>query len=271
MAIVKMQELLEAGVHFGARTSKWNPKMKPYIFGSRSKVHIIDLRESLRGLIRAYKFLENLTAQNKKVVFVGTKRQAKEVVRSEAKRADQFFVAERWLGGTLTNIRTVRERVARLEELEMLETTGEIQEFSKKMISHINRERKKISRNFEGIREMKSVPGALVLIDPNEEKIALREAMKLNIPTIAIADTDSDPDLIDFLIPANDESFRSIHAILSVLANACISGAGKRKENAMLAARAAGAPGEAPPPPAASPEVKINPSVGAVSFGGDED
>lgn len=254
MAIVDMKELLEAGVHFGARASSWNPKMEKYIFCKRNKVHIINMRETLRGLIRAYKFLEKITSEGKKVVFIGTKRQAQEVVRTEARRANQFFVAQRWLGGTLTNIKTIRERVQRLDELESLETSGRIKDFSKKMISQINREKRKISRNFEGIREMKKLPGALVIVDPRNEKISLAEALKLDIPVISLIDTDCDPDPIDFIIPGNDDGIRSIQAIIGTLADACISGASKRSENVMISEKSA----------------PIDANVGAVSYGGSD-
>ncbi|MHC4871106.1 MAG: 30S ribosomal protein S2 [Planctomycetota bacterium] len=257
MAIVDMKELIEAGVHFGARASCWNPKMEPYIFCKKNKVHIVDMRETLKGIIRAYKFLEDLTSQGKRIVFVGTKRQAQDVVRTEARRSNQYFVAQRWLGGTLTNIKTVRERVQRLDELDALEESGQINEFSKKMISQINREKRKITRNFEGIREMKDVPGALVLIDPRNEQIALAEALKLNIPVIALVDTDCDPDPIDFIIPGNDDGIRSINAIVSVLADACIAGGAKRSENVMISSKDA-------------PAV-VDKNVGAVSYGGDSD
>ncbi len=259
MAIASIRDLLEAGVHFGARTSSWHPAMAPYIYGKRSGVHIIDLRETLRGLIRAYKFLESLTAQGQRVVFVGTKRQAQEIVRAEAQRCGQFFVAQRWLGGTLTNLRTVRERVTRLQELEELEESGRIEQFSKKMISAINREKRKISRNFEGIRDMTELPGALVLVDPKDERIALAEAVKLNIPTLALADTDCDPEPLDFVIPGNDESHRAIQTIVQVLADACEAGRAKASQQAMLKARA----GQA----AAGPAQDISPDVGAVSYG----
>jgi small subunit ribosomal protein S2 len=246
MAIANMQDLLDAGVHFGSHTSRWNPKMKPFIHGKRNNVHIVDIKQTLKGLIRAYKFLENVTASGKKVVFVGTKRQAQEVVRAEAARGEQYFVAQRWLGGTLTNIRTIRERVVRLEELEALETTGQIHEFSKKMISKINREKKKISQNFEGIRNMKQIPGAMVIIDPKNEAIALAEAIKLNIPVVALADTDCDPDPIDFLVPGNDDGIRSIQTIVSVLIDGCLSGASKQKQNAALEERSKATNNRAP-------------------------
>ena len=264
MPIVSMQELVEAGVHFGARTSLWCPKMKPFIYGKRSKIHIIDLRATLSGLIRAFHFLESVVAGGKKVVFVGTKRQAQEIVRSEAIRCEQFFVAERWLGGTLTNLRTIRERINRLEELENLEKTGRLAEFSKKMISTINRERTKITRNFEGIRQMKGMPGAIVLIDPKHEDIALAEAIKLNVPVVALADTDCDPDPVDFLVPGNDDALRSIATVVKVLADACASGAQKAKENAAINARAEGGHGR----PNDLGPATLDPNVGAVSYGG---
>ncbi len=224
MPFVTLKELVEAGVHFGCNTSRWNPKMKPYIHSRQNKIHIIDLRETLRGLIRARHFLMKLAGQRKRVLFVGTKRQAADAIRSEAIRSGSHFVAERWLGGTLTNMNTMRTRMQRLEELEALEQSGQMQEFSKKMISMLTRERKKISRNFEGIREMKDMPAALVVVDPRNEHIAVAEAMKMNIPIVAIADTDCDPEPIDFLIPANDESVRSIQCLLSKLADAIVEG-----------------------------------------------
>ncbi|MFH0911684.1 MAG: 30S ribosomal protein S2 [Planctomycetota bacterium] len=263
MALVKVRELLEAGVHFGSRTSQWNPKMTPYIYGKRSKIHIIDVRQTLRGLVRACKFIESVAARGEKVIFVGTKRPAQETVRSEARRAGQFFVAQRWLGGTLTNLRTIRERVARLEELEALEASGEIQRFSKKMISTINRERRKISRNFEGIREMTKMPGAVILVDPKEEHIALAEALKVGISIVAVADTDCDPEPIDFVIPANDDAIRSVEVLVRVLADACLAGTSRMSEMAMIAARG-GDLSSAGPGLAA----EIDASAGAVTFGG---
>lgn len=258
MAIVTMQDLLEAGVHYGARSSLWCPKMAPYIHSKRSNIHIIDLRETLKGIIRSCKFLEQINAQGKRAIFVGTKRQAAEVVRTEAARAEQFFVAGRWLGGTLTNLRTIRERVGRLEELEALEANGAIQDFSKKMISSINREKTKITANFEGIREMKGQPGAIVLVDPKQEHIALAEAIKLNVPVVALADTDCNPDMVDFLIPGNDDSFRSISLIIGLLADACERGRKKQGEMAQIQERA-GAQG-----------APVAATAGAASFGGKE-
>lgn len=235
MAIATLQELIEAGVHYGCQSSRWNPKMKPYIHSRQNKVHIIDLRETLKGLIRAHYFINQVVAQGKQILFVGTKRLAQDIIRQEATRVECHFVASRWLGGTLTNMDTMRKRIKRLEELEGLQDSEAIQNFSKKMISNLHREHKKISRNFEGIREMKELPGALVIIDPRNENIAVAEAVKLGIPTIAICDTDCDPEPIDFVIPGNDDSIRSIQVLLSKLADAVLTGSKKSAKSAVLA------------------------------------
>jgi small subunit ribosomal protein S2 len=224
VAIVQVKELIEAGVHFGHRASRWNPKMRPYIYGKRNLIHIIDLRETLRGLLRAYKFLVQVASQGKLILFVGTKRQAKEIVERESKKTGMPYVCERWLGGSLTNFRTIRSRLQRLEELESLETTGMINTFSKKMISSLGRERKKIARNLEGMRTMDRIPEAMIVIDPHKEHIAVREAKKMGVTTIALIDTDSDPDTVDLPIPGNDDSIRSIELILSRLAAAIQEG-----------------------------------------------
>ncbi len=224
MAIATLKEMIEAGVHFGSAASRWNPKMKPYIFSKQNKIHIIDLRESLKGLIRSYHFLAQTAAAGKQVLFVGTKRQAADIIRQEATRAESYFVSNRWLGGTLTNMNTMRRRITRLNELEDLETSGQLQEFSKKMISSLTRERKKIFRNFEGIRDMKEVPGAIVIVDPGVEHIAIAESMKLGVPLVGLVDTDDDPSKLDFVIPGNDDAFCSIQFILSKLADAVLEG-----------------------------------------------
>ncbi len=238
MAIATLKELIECGVHFGSHTSRWNPKMKPFIHSRQNKIHIIDLKETLRGLIRSVRFIEKATAKGQKILFVGTKRQASEIIRAEAARSNSYFVATRWLGGTLTNMSTMRNRITRLQELEKLEESGEIAEFSKKMVSSLTRERKKIFRNFEGIRDMKDVPGAIVIVDPKQEHIAIAEATKLGIPTIAICDTDCDPEPVDFLIPGNDDSLRSLSYLLAKLSDAVISGSKKASTNAAMAQRA---------------------------------
>lgn len=224
MAIASLKEMIEAGVHFGSAASRWNPKMKPFIFSKQNKIHIIDLRESLKWLIRSWHFIAQITAQGKQVLFVGTKRQAADIIRQEAMRSESYFVSNRWLGGTLTNMNTMRRRISRLQELEDLEKSGQIQEFSKKMISSLGRERKKIFRNFEGIRDMKDVPGAIVMVDPATEHIAVAEGMKLGIPLIGLIDTDDDPSNLDFIIPGNDDAFCSIQYVVSKLADAVIEG-----------------------------------------------
>ncbi len=224
MAIVQVKELIEAGVHFGHRASRWNPKMRPYIYGKRNLIHIVDLRETLRGLLRATKYLVQTASQGKLILFVGTKRQAKETIEREAQRAGMPYVSERWLGGTLTNFRTIRSRLQRLQELEELETSGQIHTFSKKMISSLTRERKKIHRNLQGIREMNRIPEALVVVDPKREHIAVKEAKKMGVVTVALIDTDSDPDTVDLPIPGNDDSIRSIELIVSRLAQAVLEG-----------------------------------------------
>lgn len=271
MAIVQVRELIEAGVHFGSAVNRWNPKMKSYIHSRKNKICIIDLRETLRGLIRAYKFLSQITAQGKKVLFVGTKRQAGEVVRQEALRCNGFFVATRWLGGTLTNMKTMRQRIVRLKELEELETSGQFAQFSKKMISTLSREKKKVSRNFEGIRDMDKLPGAIVVVDPCGEDIAVAEAIKLDIPVVAITDTDSDPEYVDFVIPGNDDSMRSVQCLLSKLADAVCEGSKKAATQAIMDQRAGvrkdGAPKEAEVEVALPGDIS---KVGSFSYGGEE-
>ncbi len=227
MSLVQVQSLIEAGVHFGHRVSRWHPRMKPYIFGKRNLIHIVDIRETIKGLVRACNFLTHLTAQGKDVVFVGTKRQAKSLVQREAQRCGMHYVSERWLGGTLTNYHTIRSRLKRLEELESLEKTGEIESYSKKRISSLRRERRKIARNLEGIRNMKQLPGCLVVVDIRREYIAVREARKMSIPVIGLVDTDCDPRDVDIVIPGNDDAYRAIQQILRVLTEAVIAGRDK--------------------------------------------
>lgn len=225
--MIQVQNLIEAGVHFGHRVSRWHPQMKPYIFGKRNLIHIIDIRETIRGLVRACNFLTQLAGQGKDVVFVGTKRQAKSLVQREAQRCGMHYVSERWLGGTLTNYHTIRSRLRRLEELERLESTGEIDSYSKKRISALRRERRKITRNLEGIRNMKQLPGALLVVDIRREYIPVREAKKIGIPVIGLVDTDCDPRDVDIVIPGNDDAYRAIQQILRVLTDAIIAGRDK--------------------------------------------
>lgn len=198
--------------------------MAPYIFGKRNQIHIINLRETVKGLIKAYHFLKRLTADGEEVIFVGTKRQAKSVIKREAQRCNMHYVSERWLGGTLTNFKTIRERLVRLEELEKMEQNSAEENLSKKMISSIRREKHKIERNLEGIRKMNKLPSAVLIVDPKKEYIALKEASRLGIPTICLIDTDSDPDLVDIPIPGNEDAMRSIELIFSKMADAILEG-----------------------------------------------
>jgi len=212
-----VRQLIDAGIHFGHRASRWNPKMQPYIFGKRNTIHIIDIRETVKGLLRAKKFLSQVVSRGKDVLYVGTKRQAQHQVKHHAERVGMPYVTERWLGGALTNFRTIRSRLARLEELEAAEADGTALEYSKKMIATRTRELRKIKRNLDGIRKMDKLPGALIIIDVHREHISVREAKKLGIPTICLIDTDSDPDFADVPIPGNDDAIRAIDAILTHL------------------------------------------------------
>ncbi len=220
-----VEQLVEAGTHFGHRTSRWNPKMKPYIFGKKNSVHILDVRETVRGLLRAKKFLAKVASGGSLVLFVGTKRQASESVEREALRAGMPFVGERWLGGALTNFRTIRSRMTRLKELERIRDGDELAQYSKKMQSSLNREYRKMYRNLNGLRDMNRLPECVVVIDPRKEKNAIREARALGIATVGLIDTDCDPDDVDLPIPGNDDGIQSIDLILQHLADAVIVGA----------------------------------------------
>jgi small subunit ribosomal protein S2 len=249
LASALVRELLDAGIHFGHRVSRWNPKMKPFIYGKRNGIHIIDIRETLRGLLRARKYLTQLVSGGEDVLFVGTKRQAREMVEKEAGRCNMHYVSERWLGGTLTNFRTIRARLQRLEELESLVASPVWDtDYSKKMKSTLSRELKKIQRNLSGIRKMNRLPGALVLVDVRKEHNAVREAQSLGIPTIALLDTDSDPEVTDIPIPGNDDSMRSIALVLRYLADAVEEGFKARPEPRPQAEQPEGAEFGAPPP-----------------------
>ncbi len=219
-----VKDLIDAGVHFGHRASRWNPKMKPYIYGKRNLIHIIDLKETVRGLLRATKFFQRVSAANGLILFVGTKRQAAETIIEECTRGGMPYVTERWLGGTLTNFRTIRSRLERLEELESILDGEQALSYSKKMISTLSRERRKIERNLQGIRHMTRLPEALLVVDPHREHIAVAEARKLGIKVVALLDTDCDPDLVDLPIPGNDDSMRSIELIVRRLTDAILEG-----------------------------------------------
>ena len=239
---VLVKELIEAGVHYGHRASRWNPKMRPFIYAKKNLIHIIDLRETIRGLLRARKYLAQVAAGGGVVLFVGTKRQASEIVKREAERCGMPYVNDRWLGGTLTNFRTIRSRFSRLEELEELLNSPEISQYSKKMQAALQREYRKMYRNLNGIRTLDRLPQCLVVVDPKKEHNAVREARKMGIVSIALIDTDSDPDEVDLPIPGNDDSIRSIQLILSKLADAVLEGKAQGTEGAATAAPAATIP-----------------------------
>ncbi|MGC6445574.1 MAG: 30S ribosomal protein S2 [Rubripirellula sp.] len=227
MAQAIVKEMIEAGVHYGHRTSLWNPKMAPYIFGRKNQIHILDIRETLRGLLRAKKYLGQVAEGGSLILFVGTKRQAGEAIEEQALRCGMPFVSERWLGGTLTNFRTIRSRLGRLEELEELRGSDKINDYSKKMQSSLNREYRKMYRNLNGLRTMNRLPECIFIVDPGKEKNAVREAKRLGIPTVALIDTDSDPSDIDLPIPGNDDGIRSVELVLKQLADAINAGKGQ--------------------------------------------
>ena len=222
-----VQKLVESGVHFGHRSSRWNPKMRPYIYARRNLIHIIDVRETIRGLLRAKKYLANVSSHGSLVLFVGTKRQAGDTIQLAADRCGMPYVNDRWLGGTLTNFRTIRSRLTRLEELEGIRDSDEINSYSKKAQSSLNREYRKMYRNLNGMRTMNRLPECMVIVDPKKEKNAIKEARKLGIATVALIDTDCDPDQVDLPIPGNDDSMRSIDLIVNILADAIAEGKAK--------------------------------------------
>jgi small subunit ribosomal protein S2 len=226
-----VRELLDAGIHFGHRCSRWNPKMQPYLYGRRNEIHIIDIRETLRGLLRAKKFLSQTVGRGGDVLFVGTKRQAREIVQNHSGRCAMPYVTERWLGGTLTNFRTIRARLQRLEELENLMASPEWETgYSKKMKSMLARELAKIKRNLEGIRRMQRLPAAIIVIDVRKELNCVRESRSVGIPTLGLVDTDSDPNLVDLAIPGNDDAMRAIELVMRELADAVEEGKKARPE-----------------------------------------
>src|SRR3954465_4677828 len=228
-----VKALVDAGVHFGHRVSRWNPKMQPYIHGKRNMIHIIDVRETVKGLLRAKRLITQTVQQGKDVLFVGTKRQARHSIEEEAKRSGMHYVAERWLGGTLTNFRTIRARLNRLDELDKLWETGAIEAgYSKKMKATIGREREKIKANLEGIRKMERMPGVMFIIDTRREHIAVKEARKLGVKTIPPVATHRHPELIDLPIPGNDDAMRAIELVVKELADAAIDGKQGRADKA---------------------------------------
>jgi small subunit ribosomal protein S2 len=222
MSVISMKQLLEAGVHFGHQTRRWNPKMSKYIYASRNEIHIIDLQITVNLIEEAYKFIVDTVKAGKPVLFVGTKKQAQEAIEQEAVRCGQYFINKRWLGGLLTNNKTIRTRIDRLNKLDLMEKMGEFDLLPKKEVAKLKMEREKLNANLGGIREMNELPGAIFIIDPTKEVNAVNEARALNIPIVAIVDTNCDPDLIDYVIPGNDDAIRAIKLITSVIADAVL-------------------------------------------------
>ncbi len=230
MAYVTMKELLEAGVHFGHQTKRWNPKMKPYIFGARNGIYIIDLQKTVRMFRQVYDFITETVAKGKNVLFVGTKKQAREAIYEEANRCEMYYVHNRWLGGMLTNFKTIKQSIDRLNYLNNIENDGSINLFPKKERLKLSKEREKLDNNLGGIRDMTVLPGAMFVVDPKNESIAVKEGKRLNIPIVAIVDTNCDPDDIDYIIPGNDDAIRAIRLISSKIADACIDGRRRLEE-----------------------------------------
>jgi small subunit ribosomal protein S2 len=230
MAYVTMKELLEAGVHFGHQTKRWNPKMKPYIFGARNGIYIIDLQRTVAMFKTAYDFVMNTAAEGKSVLFVGTKKQARESIYEEANRCEMFYVHNRWLGGMLTNFQTIRQSIDRLNYLNEIQNDGSIDVFPKKEQLKLGKERVKLDNNLGGIRTMNGLPGAIFVVDPKNEAIAVREGRRLNIPIVAIVDSNCDPDEIDYIIPGNDDAIRAIRLLTSRIADACVAGKERYEE-----------------------------------------
>ena len=224
MAVVTMKELLEAGVHFGHQTKRWNPKMKPYIFGARNGIYILDLQQTVKHLDVAYEFIRDIVAKGKKILFVGTKKQAQEAIYEEAMRCGMFHVNHRWLGGTLTNFQTIKKSIDKLKELEKMEEKGDFQRLPKKEVLGLQKKGAKLRKYLGGIKDMDQFPGALFIVDPKRERIAVSEARKLGIATVAIVDTNCDPDEVDHVIPGNDDAIRAIRLFASKIADAVIEG-----------------------------------------------
>jgi small subunit ribosomal protein S2 len=225
-----VRDLFDAGVHFGHQTKRWNPKMRPYIYGARNGIHIVDLDQSARLLKKAFNFLVETVGRGGHILFVGTKRQAQDIVREEAQRAQMYFVINRWLGGTLTNFRTIKGGLERLRGLERMRDDGTYEQIPKKEISQLEKERARLEKYIGGLKGMGSHPAAVFIIDPANETIAVSEARRIGLPIVAITDTNCDPDVIDYPIPGNDDAIRSIRLITSAIADACIHGAARRKD-----------------------------------------
>ncbi|WP_286680661.1 30S ribosomal protein S2 [Tepidanaerobacter sp. EBM-49] len=224
MSIISMKQLLEAGVHFGHQTRRWNPKMKEYIFTERNGIYIIDLQKTVKKMEEAYEFVKNISAEGGTILFVGTKKQAQESIKEEAERCGMYYVNQRWLGGMLTNFKTIRKRIDRLHELEKMEEEGVFEVLPKKEVINLRHEKERLEKNLSGIKNMTELPQAVFVVDPRKERIAVQEARKLQIPLIAIVDTNCDPDEIDYVIPGNDDAIRAVKLITEKIANAVIEG-----------------------------------------------
>jgi small subunit ribosomal protein S2 len=226
MAVVTMKELLESGVHFGHQVKRWNPKMKKFIFGERNGIHIVDLQKTLKGVEEAYNFVRNMASTGAPILFIGTKKQAQDSVAEEAQRAGAFYVNNRWLGGMLTNFSTVRRSIERLKKIEAMKEDGTYDVLTKKEVAQLEKERIKLEKNLAGIKDMTNLPGAIFIIDPKKEKIAVAEARRLSIPVVAVVDTNCDPDDADYVIPGNDDAIRAIKLLASKMADAVLEGKG---------------------------------------------
>ncbi|WP_347860603.1 30S ribosomal protein S2 [Salimicrobium sp. PL1-032A] len=222
MSVISMKQLLEAGVHFGHQTRRWNPKMKKYIFTERNGIYIIDLQKTVKKVDEAFNYVRDLAADGGKVLFVGTKKQAQDTVRDEANRAGMYYINQRWLGGTMTNFKTIRKRINRLKDIERMEEDGTFDVLPKKEVMELNKEREKLEKFLGGIRNMEALPDALFVVDPRKERLAIAEAHKLNIPIVGIVDTNCDPDEIDYVIPANDDAIRAVKLLTGKMADAIL-------------------------------------------------
>jgi len=242
MAYVTMKQMLETGVHFGHQTRRWNPKMRPYIFGARNGIHIMDLQQTVKMFATAHDFIVNTVAKGGKVLFIGTKRQAQESVKAEAERAGMYYVTHRWMGGTLTNFQTIKRSIDRLKNLEQMFEDGSISRYTKKEAVGMNREVEKLNLALGGIKDMNDAPKAAFVIDPKREQIAIQECRKLGIPVVAVVDSNCDPDMVDYIIPGNDDAIRAIKLFAAHMADACIEGAAMQKDFAARTEESKAAP-----------------------------
>lgn len=265
MAVITLRQLLESGAHFGHQTNRWNPKMKRFIYGSRNGIYIIDLQQTLQRFRTAYEFVRNTAARGGRVLFVGTKKQAQDIVSSEATRAEQLYINQRWLGGTLTNFATIKQGLNRLREYEHMQTSGLWDSLPKKEVLRLQKKMGKLDKLLGGIKDMDSLPGAVFVIDCKKEKIALSEAKKLGIPTVAIVDTNCDPDDVDYIIPGNDDAIRALRLITGRIADAAIEGMHERQAHLPDVAAQGGSAAAVAPPLAAGRTVAVEENFGEES------